>query len=97
MATPAEVANDMSAQARFWHGRDGHMPISKTCADAARMIRAHLAGEPVDGRTWGGLHRRLLNLEDTSFTRRYNIADNLLRARLTLEKLRREAGAGAAR
>lgn len=87
MATPAEVANDMAAQARYWHGRD--RDIERACADAALLIRAHLAGEPVDGRTWGGLHRRLLALEDSSFARRYNIADNLLRARLTLEKLRR--------
>jgi hypothetical protein len=65
------------------------MSISATCSDAARLIRAHLAGEPVDGRTWGGLHRRLLKLEDSSFARRHSIADNLLRARLTLEKLRR--------
>ena len=60
-ATPAQVANDLEAQANYWLGRDKE--VSRTCYNAARVIRQRLGGERVDGRTWGGLHRRLLNLE----------------------------------
>lgn len=58
-ATPAQVANDLDAQAAYFLKRDAD--IARACRDAARLIRQHLAGEPVDGRTWGGLHTRLLN------------------------------------
>ena len=59
-ATPAQIANDLEAQARFFAKRDDR--VARACRDAARMIRQHLAGEAVDGRTWGGLHTRLLDL-----------------------------------
>jgi hypothetical protein len=59
-ATPAQVANDLTAQAVYFARRDAH--VERACRDAARMIRRHLLGEPVDGRSWGGLHRRLLDL-----------------------------------
>ncbi len=58
-ATPAQVANDLEAQATYFQKRDDD--IARVCRDTARMIRQHLASEPVDGRTWGGLHTRLLN------------------------------------
>lgn len=66
-ATPAQVANDLEAQARYFAKRDDH--VERACLDAARMIRNLLANEPVDGRTWGGLHTRLLGL--TSKAGRY--------------------------
>ena len=91
MATPAQIANDMAAQAAYWHGRDRRLGVAVACSDAAQQIRAHLAGERVDGRTWGGLHRRLLNLENHTFCRSHHIDQNLTRARLALEELRREA------
>ena len=78
MATPAQIANDMAAQATYWHGRD-------------RRLGVAVAGERVDGRTWGGLHRRLLNLENHTFCRSHHIDQNLTRARLALEDLRRQA------
>jgi hypothetical protein len=56
-ATPAEVANDLEAQARFFVKRDDD--VSRLCREAARLIRQMLAGERVDGRTWAGVHRRL--------------------------------------
>lgn len=58
-ATPAQVANDLDAQAAYFLKRDDD--IARACRDAARMIRQHLAGEVVDGHTWGALHTRLLN------------------------------------
>lgn len=66
-ATPAQIANDLEAQARYFAKRDDR--VERACRDAARMIRMLLADEPVDGRTWGGLHTRLLDL--TSRSRRY--------------------------
>lgn len=83
-ASAAQVANDMRAQARFYYGRDAN--LHTICADAARMIEDLLAKKPVDGRRWGGLHRRLLNFEGT---RGYPIAAHITRARLTCEALRR--------
>ncbi|TMV09832.1 hypothetical protein FGK63_01820 [Ruegeria sediminis] len=86
MASPAEIANDMAAQSVFWARRD--KAISKACNDAAVMIRMILADEPVDGRTWYGLHRRMLDL---SMSRRYahfGIHDNLHRALQALCALR---------
>jgi hypothetical protein len=57
MATPAQVANDMAAQAEFWKGRDAN--VERCCRDAARVIRALIAKSPVDGRTLYGLRLRL--------------------------------------
>jgi hypothetical protein len=54
-ASPAQVANDLTAQAVYFARRDAH--VERACRDAARMIRRHLAGEPVDGRSWGSLPR----------------------------------------
>lgn len=59
-ATPAQIANDLEAQASYFAKRDDR--VARACRDAARMIRQLLAGEPVDGRTWGGLHTRLMDL-----------------------------------
>ncbi|WP_305970440.1 MULTISPECIES: hypothetical protein [unclassified Mameliella] len=94
MASPAEVANDMSAYARFWDGRDRR--IERVCRDAARVIRSLLAGDRIDGRTWGGLHRRLLDMETASWMEREapSMCWHLTRARTTIESLR--AGARAA-
>lgn len=85
MASPAEIANDMAAHARYWDGRNND--IARACRDAAREIRNALNGIECDGRTWGGLHRRLLRLEGAE--RYARGLPNFLRARLTLEDLRR--------
>lgn len=58
-ASPAEVANDLEAQAAFLRKRDDD--AARLCRDSARLIRELLAGQTVDGRTWGGVHRRLLD------------------------------------
>lgn len=88
-ATPAQIANDMAAHAIYWDKRDRQ--IAKVCSDAAAQIRALQAGEHVDGRSWGGLHRRLLKFEQQECPRRYQGFPQFCRARLCLEKLRREA------
>ena len=59
-ATPAQVANDLAAQGTYFQRRDDD--VSRACRDAARMIRALLAGETVDGRTYAGLQTRLIRL-----------------------------------
>ncbi|HAW49174.1 MAG TPA: hypothetical protein DCX34_18405 [Roseovarius sp.] len=89
MATPAQVANDMIAQARYFKGRD--KAIFKACTDAARVIRLHLDGQKVDGRTYGGLHHRLVDMEMSSRASYFAVRSNLTRARITLEQLHREA------
>jgi len=89
MATPAQVANDMIAQARYFQGRD--KKIFRACIDAARVIRLYLDGQKVDGRTYGGLHHRLVDLEIGSRARHFGVQSNLTRARMTLEHLHREA------
>lgn len=88
MATAAQIANDMAAQARYWERRD--KAIARACADAARMIRAYQAGDRVDGRSFSGLFKRLLDLEG----RKYPWAGmpDFCRARCCLHDLRVEAG-----
>ena len=86
-ASPAQVANDLAAQARFWDGRDRH--VENVCRDAADAIRKMLAGEQLDGRTWHGLHRRLLDQEARfRSSASTTIWRSLTRGRLTLEALR---------
>lgn len=89
-ATPAQMANDLAAQAKYWDGRDDD--VSRACHQCARLIRAMLTGDPVEGRTYGGLHGRLLDLEITWRERSdTTIWNSLTRGRLTLEALRRES------
>lgn len=90
-ATPAQVANDLEAQATFWRKRDDD--IAKACLDAAHMIRLLLARRPVDGRSWTGLHRRLLNLMSFGpHDARSGANRSLQRGLDTLTAMRREAG-----
>lgn len=89
MATPAQVANDMEAQARYWQKRD--KVIARACADSARVIRAFIDNEHVDGRTYGGLHRRLLDLVHSRRGAQFNASPNFDRALSTLQQLNGEA------
>jgi hypothetical protein len=89
MANPAQIANDMAAHAAYWAGRD--RDIERACRDAARMIRALMAGERVDERTYWGLPMRLLNRERFQPPRPVKAYPNFVRARLCMERLRREA------
>lgn len=89
MATPAQIANDMAAHAQYWAKRDKN--IEHLCRDAERVLRALIAGKQVDGRTFYGVERRLVDrarsLEDWT-TRGYPDFD---RARICMERLRAEA------
>ena len=86
MATPAQVANDMAAQADYWRGRDGE--IEKVCRDAARVIRALVDKSTVDERTLYGLQKSLVALTVRALQRGYpQVHLSLTRARLTLEEL----------
>lgn len=46
-ASPAQVANDMAAQAKYWSGRD--MNIELACEAAHRVIRAFVEGKQPHG------------------------------------------------
>jgi hypothetical protein len=88
--SPAQVANDLAAQARFWEKRD--RDIHKLCADAARVIRSYLAGEKVDGRVRHGLYARLLDHESRAGRGAWGgeqLQTSLLRGRLAVESLSR--------
>lgn len=87
-ASHAQVANDLAAWAAFWAKRDDD--VAWACRDCARAIRAMLAGEQIDGRTYFGLRRRLLNLEITWRTGSETLWNSLTRGRQTLEALNRE-------
>ena len=56
-ATPAQVANDLAVQAAYLAKRDDE--IARLCRDSARLIRAMIAGQLVDGRTLRGVMTRL--------------------------------------
>lgn len=90
MATPAQVANDMAAHARYWAGRD--KVIASTCTVAAQVIFRFVEGGSVDGRTYAGIHRRLLKLEGSKYP--WQGFPDFQRARLTLERLRAERTRG---
>ena len=65
MASPAQIANDMDARARFWSNRD--KDVAFACRDAAHVIRAYLFGPVPDGRTVTGVLTRLHRLLDERF------------------------------
>lgn len=89
MATPAQIANDMSAHATYWQGRDKRTACA--CRDAAVMIRSYLNGANVDGRAYSGLFGRLLDLETRYRGEHYaGIGPALTRARLALAELKKE-------
>jgi hypothetical protein len=56
-ATPAQVVNDLALHAGYFAKRDPD--IAQLCRDSARVIRAMIAGQPVDGRTLRGVMTRL--------------------------------------
>jgi hypothetical protein len=89
MATPAEIANDMAAHADYWQKSD--RKTFEACNDAARVIRMFLGGQHVDGRTYYGLHRRLLDLTSRTHSARVAGAPNFDRALQILQQLRAEA------
>lgn len=60
-ATPAQVANDLDAQAAFFAKREAD--LAQACRDSARAIRVMLTEGKIDGRTYGGVHQRMLNME----------------------------------
>lgn len=90
MASPAQVANDMEARAKFWRGRDA-MP-GDACALAARVIRAFLDGPLPDWRTVTGVLTRLNGLDDSYLVRdSADLRASIARAASTIRTLRQEA------
>ena len=60
-ATPAQVANDLDAQAAFFDRRESG--LAAACRDCARAIRAMLNDCKIDGRTYTGVHTRMMNMQ----------------------------------
>jgi hypothetical protein len=90
MASPAQVANDMEARAKFWCGRNEK--VACVCACAARVIRAFLDGPRPDGRSVTGALTRLSNLEGFCLVRdSVDLSFSIARAAETILNLRQEA------
>lgn len=92
-ATPAEVANDLWAQAAFFAKRDVDLDvnIASLCRDSARLIRAMLAKEKLDTRVYGDVVSRLathIARHGGMPERETQIAKSLRRALETLQTLR---------
>jgi len=90
-ATPAEVANDLAAQARFFVKRNDD--IAKLCRDAELLIRAWVAGEVVDDLELSQCMAKLIHLEvwkEPEPGKSSQIYRSLHRALRMLEKLRAE-------
>ena len=85
--TPAQVANDLDAQASYFARSDAD--IARACRETARMIRTFQRGEEVMARDYAGLHGRLLNLY-TRFRGRTDtqIGKSILRGIEAIEALR---------
>ena len=86
-ATPAQVANDLAAQATFFAKRDDN--IASLCRDSARLIRALIGGQAVADLTYA---RVIWRLEDYTFRPRAavpsQIDKSLDRALVTLTELK---------
>lgn len=90
-ATPAEVANDLAAQARFFVKCDDG--LARLCKDGARLIRAMLAKERLDSRIYSDVVSRLatyIALHGGMPERETQITKSLRRAIETLQTLRAE-------
>lgn len=87
MATHAQVANDLFAQGAYFGRSD--RDIERLCSDAAHLIRSMLAGEAVDGRTYNGVHTRLVSRVARCPTES-QIERSLSRGLRSLQELQRE-------
>lgn len=93
-ATPAQVANDLDAQANHFSRAD--VALAQTCRDAARAIRVMQDEGTIDGRTFGGLHARMLNMVSRyGNTSDSQIAKSLRRGLLTLQDMHSQLVKGA--
>lgn len=85
-ATPAQVANDLDAQAAFFDRRESD--LAADCRDCACAIRAMLNDCKIDGRTYNGVDQRMMNMEARYRGRPdTQIAKSISRGRSTLQQL----------
>lgn len=91
MATPAEIANDLAAQAKFWRGRDDQ--VSFVCRDCASLIRQMRDGHRINKWTYDAVERRLLeNLSRYKSQGNTSISYSMARGLQTMTELRAVAG-----
>ena len=60
--TPAQVANDLDAQADFFRRRDDR--VERACRDTAKAIRTMLAGEHMGSKACADIEARLIDAID---------------------------------
>lgn len=92
-ATPAEIANDLMAHYRLRaksHRNERH--LGEDLRRCAEMIRSMLEGKRIDGRSYGAVHRRMMDL---SFRYRSDLSVGLSihRGLQALTSLRSESAA----
>ena len=89
-ATPAQVANDLDAQAAFFAKSEAD--LAQDLRDCARAIRAMLNDGKIDGRTYGLVHNRMLNIEGNYYRRspHSQITKSVTRGRQMLQVLHGE-------
>lgn len=93
-ATPAQVANDLDAQAAFFDKREAD--LAQACRDCARAIRAMLNDGKIDGRTYTGVHTRMMNMEARYRARRdTQIAKSITRGLTNLQVMHGQLVKGA--
>lgn len=85
-ATPAQVANDLAIQGQYFAKRDAD--LSRALTDCARLIRAFLAGDPVDGRAYVGVHARMLTMNSRYCGGQTQISKSVFRGLMTLTELK---------
>lgn len=93
-ATPAQVANDLDAQAAFFDKREAD--LAQACRDCARAIRAMLHDGKIDGRTYTGVQTRMLNMEHRHRSRPdTQISKSITRGLCTLQVMHGQLVKGA--
>lgn len=91
-ASPAQIANDMTAQAKYWCGRD--MDIELACDAAGRVIRAFLEGKKPHGNAIRGALGRIDRLlQPSRGLAGQQIWTSLTRAQAAIWQLRNAAEA----
>lgn len=83
MATPAQVANDLEARARWWLGRSDY--VYDACKDAAKLIRTALAGKNLKAERVAAVQHAMI--EEARKWRHNDIAAALERGRRCLVKV----------
>ncbi len=89
-ATPAQVANDLMAHYRLRSKSHRHeQALGEDLRRCAEMIRDMLDGKRIDGRSYGEVHRRMIDLS-LRYRGDLSVGLSIIRGLQTLTTLRSE-------